>query len=184
MDDEHRDPAFDAIERLIREEEGAALEAFRRRDFGRRVAARIEAAGGLKTGRSFPRPAFLAAAAVLLMIAAGAYFFLHRSGPRGAGRDAGRFVAVFRELPGLAELASRPAAPPRGETEILPAAASIRDGLAMAGRQKAGEEESAPLPKAAPNVPRLSLEKKMAILFKDKAIERVLVSIREKTKEV
>lgn len=184
MDDEHRDPAFDAIERLIREEEGAALEAFRRRDFGRRVAARIEAAEGIKTGRSFPRPAFLAAAAALLMIAAGAYFFLHRSGPRGAGREAGRFVAVIRELPGLSELASRPAASSQGTTEMPAVPVSIRDGLAMAGRQKAGEEESASLPNALANAPRLSLEKKMAILFRDKAIERVLVSIREKTKEV
>ncbi len=184
MDDKHRDAEFEAIARLIREEEEAALAGFRQRDFGRMVSARLEESKAGKRARFRPWKILIPAGAALLVMAAGSYLLLHRSGPRGTAPETGSFVAVLRELPGLLELASKPAVPPQGAREIPTAPRSIREGLTAAGRQRAGEEENAPLPKGVLDVPRLSMEKKMAILFKDKAIERVLVSIREKSKEV
>jgi len=184
MNDEHRDPEFEPIARLIREEEEAALAVFRRRDFGRRVMARLEESKQGKRGRFRLWKILVPTTAALFLIAAGAVLLLHRARISDSGGATRSFISVLQDLPGLAELASRRDSAPGREEDIQNIPQSIRDGLAMAGRQKANEEENVPPPKRALDVPRLSLEKKMAVLFKDRAIERVLVSVREKSKEV
>ncbi|HUT08148.1 MAG TPA: hypothetical protein VMY15_04825 [Candidatus Latescibacteria bacterium] len=184
MDIETNDPEFEEIARLIQEEEKAALEIFRRRDFRREVKARI---GGSPTKsrprvllRRLPVPA---GAAVLLLIAAWAFFFNPHPPVPNTGGDSGSFVAGVEGLPGLAELASRKGHPRPGDGESQGAPQSIRDVLALAQQVRTDEGENAPPGSGNLQVPRLSLEKKMMILFKDRVIERVLVLIRKKSEE-
>jgi len=184
MDIEPNDPEFETITRLIQEEEKTALEIFRRRDFRRKVKARI---GELpdKSGPRFllRRLAIPVGAAALLLIAAWAVLFnWHPPFPNFEG-ESGSFIAGLKGLPGLAELASRQASPKPEDGEIQGVPQSIRDVLALAHQKRTDDRESAPLQPGIPQVPRLSLKRKMTILFKDKAIERVLVLIRKKSEE-
>ena len=184
MDIEPNDPEFEEIARLIREEEEAALEIFRRRDFRRKVKARIEEVPNRSRPRDLLRrlPAS-AGAAALLLIAAWAVFLYHHPSAPNVGGDSGSFVAGVECLPGLADLASRQGHPRPGEGKIQGAPQSIRDVLALAQRETADERGNAPFQSGTWQVPRLSLERKMTILFKDRAIERVLVLIRKKSEE-
>jgi hypothetical protein len=64
------------------------------------------------------------------------------------------------------------------------AGGGFQSALALAERWKKEEERETPLRLDGLRVPSLSLKKKMEILYKDKVIERVLVVLIGKSKEV
>lgn len=175
---------FEDIRRLISAEEKEALESFRAGDFEKGLRARVAAAREEKRPLLlFGKPALLvsAAATAFVLVAAAAALLLFRH-PEGRMRgETVDFAKAVGMLPGLADV--------QGSFSIrVPSAAPIPAGpvakvLARAYAQKREAESRAALPPARLSPPRLSLEKKMEILFKDRVLERVLVSIREKSKE-
>lgn len=184
MDIEPSDPEFEVIARLIREEERSALETFRRRDFRREVEARI----GEFSHQS--RPPFLllrrlsipVGVAALLLIAAWAFFHPHPA-VRGVVEVSSGFVSGLEGLPGMAEFASRHASREAEGGGVPEAPPSIREVLSWAQKSEPEGTGSTPPNSGILRVQRLSLERKMIILFKDRAIERVLVLIRKKSEE-
>jgi hypothetical protein len=185
MDIEPNDPEFEAIARLIQEEEKAALEEFRRRDFRRRVKARIGEVAEKAQPRFFSwKLAIPAGAAALVLIAAGVVLFNRRPPVLDVGEEPGSFLAGLRGLPGLAELATGQGIPGSGGEEIVAPPRWIRDVLVQAQQDQAIKREKAVLRPGLLKVPRLSMERKMTILFKEKAIERVLILVRKKSEEV
>lgn len=185
MDVEPNDPEFEEITRLIQDDEQTALEFFHRRDFRRKVKARIGELPDKRRHRFVPqRLSVPVGAAVLLLIAAWAVLFHRHTPVPNVGRESMSFVAGLEGLPGLAELALRKGRPRPGDGEIQGVPRSIRDGLALAQQRRVDEKVNGPAQPGILKVPRLSLERKMTILFKDRAIERVLVLIRKKSEEV
>jgi hypothetical protein len=87
-------------------------------------------------------------------------------------------------LPGLAAVGAPVEGVSSGAASAGVAAGPVGDVLARAYAQKRAAEDQNEVPAAGAGAPQLSLKKKMEILFKDKVLERVLVSIREKSKEV
>ncbi len=175
---------FEDVRRLISAEEKEALESFRAGDFEKRLRARIAAAREEKRPlRLFGKPALpvsAAATAFVLVAAAAAFLLFYRTGRVGRGEGL-RLASAVGMLPGLAGA--------QGDSSVrVPATAPVSAGwvgdvLRRAYAQKREVESRAALPPASLSPPRLSLEKKMEILFKDRVLERVLVSIREKSKE-
>lgn len=186
MDIEPNDPESREIARLILEEEKTALDEFRRRDFGRRMRARI---GQITAETRRPLLARRWAVSVgvgIVLLAAAWAFLLMRPSPRpAAGGGPGSFLAGLRSLPGLMERASRTDRPESRGLETPGLRDPLGDALVRA-RQRTAEKDvaSGPPRPGIRKVPRLSLEQKMKILFKDKVIERVLVVLQKKSEEV
>lgn len=185
MDDKPDDPEFEAIVQLIREEEEAALEAFRRRDFCRRVRSGIgEIPDREKTRRGPWKLAIPVGATAMLLIAAWTVFSRRQTPPRDFMEAPGIFVAGLEGLPGMPGLPSRQA-PQGGKAGAYSGGPpAIRGMLAWALTIEQESTGSLPRDRKILRVPRLSMERKMAILFKDRAIERVLVLIRKRSEEV
>lgn len=177
---------FEDIRRLVKAETDEALRRFRAGNFEAKLRARFappdRAAGGppkrLLRLRPLSVPAL--AAALLLLLAVGAFLLFHRE-QQGAGGETAMFVKAVGMFPGLEGLAagSAGAAPEGGPASADPFARV----LAQAYHERRAEEDRT-APAAGPAVPHFSLKKKMEILFKDRALERVLLSIHEKSKEV
>ncbi len=178
------DQEFSEIFRLIREEEDRALEIFRQRNFDKRIRARI--AGASKRNRSFfgQWTVVSASVAALLLIAAGTILMVTRRPSPRPQDGPGPMAVVLGDLPGISDLVMAREAFPREATDALGPARAFRTVLATSTEQKEKEERKATTPTGKLRVPRLSLEKKMEILFKDKAIEQVLVRIFRKSEEV
>ena len=178
------DQEFSEISRLIREEEDRALEIFRRRNFDQKIRARI--AGASKRNRSFfgQWRVVSASVAALLLIAAGTILMVIHRPSSSPQSGPGPIAMILKDLPGISDLIRPRETVPAGASAAFGPARTVRIVLAMATRQKEEEERKAAVPTKSPRVPRLSLEKKMEILFKDRAIERVLVSIVKKSEEV
>jgi hypothetical protein len=174
------------LRRLVSAEKEEALTRFREGDFEAKLRARIAAADraagwapkGLRRLRPLAVPSLIAALVLLLAVGA---FLVFRRGQQGAGGETAIFVKAVGMFPGLEGLAAGPAgaAPGGGPASADPFARV----LAQAYHERRAEEDRT-APAAGPAVPHFSLKKKMEILFKDRALERVLLSIHEKSKEV
>jgi hypothetical protein len=184
MGERQDDRAFEDIAGLIREDKERALERFRKGDFDQKIRARIAAvsAGERRPlGRRLLGPVSVVR---LFMGAAGALLLLSRRRTTAPLGGPGRMMTVLGGLPGISELALPKEAPPPATMPTSGTAQAVRTVLALATREKEAEERMVEVPAGRPKVPRLSLEKKMEILFKDRAIERVLISICKKSEEV
>jgi hypothetical protein len=177
--------AGDEISRLVQEDEVRALEVFRRRDFRRRLKDRIGELSG-KGERSVPSWIWSVSFGLGAVLLVAAWVLLLRGPSPGPdiGGSRGSFVAGLRSLPGLAELASRPGASEPGVKETPAVREPIWEALVRAHQSAAGDVESEPPRGGSLKVRRLSLERKMEILFKDKVIEQVLNGLQKKSEEV
>ena len=173
---------LEEIDRLIRNEVGAALVEFRGGDFEARVRRRLaaEERPSRKKTPLLVKSAVPAMAAVLLAVLAGVIAIV---APGRAPIDAGLIATVLRELPPFAPAASDPSAgrPPAEETE--PGGGAIARALGSAGSRPEGGAGEAGSGDTAPKAPQLTMKKRMEILFKDKVIERVLLSCAPRSKE-
>jgi hypothetical protein len=178
---------LEKIDGLIRAEIGQALDHFRAGDFEARVRRRLAAAEKPSRGRApfLVKSAVPAAGAVLLAILAGVIAIVDPGRkPVRTPIDAGLFATVLRELPPFARAALNPSAgrPPAKET--APGAGAIANVLGSAGSRPEGGVGEAGSGDTAPKAPHLTMKKRMEILFKDKVIERVLLSCAPRSKEV
>jgi hypothetical protein len=159
---------------------------FRAGDFEARVRRRL-AAEEKPSRRKAPFPAksaVPAAVAVLLAIVGGVIAIVYPGrAPVRTPIDPGLFATVLRELPPFARAASDPSAtrPPAEETAT--GGAAIASVLGSAGPRPEGGAEEAGSGDTAPKAPPLTMKKRMEILFKDKIIERVLLSCAHRSKE-
>jgi hypothetical protein len=185
MGEKWDDREFEDIAQLIREDEEQALEIFRQRNFDQKVRARIEEFPETKGFGFFSRRALIpAAVTALVLILAGAVLLIRHRPVRDVDKGSDRFAAVLAGLPGFSELAVRRGAPRPGEADVPGVTQSIRDVLASAELEEAKEAGKAPPPASSLKVSRLSLQRTMRILFEERVIERVLVSLQKKSKEV
>jgi len=177
---------YEEIERLVRGEVDQALEEFRAGDFKARVRRRL-AAEKKPVRRRVPllvKIAVPAAAVLLLVVAAAVYvIFTPSEAPVRTQIDASAIAAVLRELPRFSAQAVDLTPGPAGEQAPAGTGAAIAGVLGAVG---AGTDLQAGPGLSRPEVskaPRLTMKKRMEILFKDKVIERVLMSWAAKAKE-
>jgi hypothetical protein len=171
---------FEEIDRLIHDEVGQALKKFRAGDFEGRVRRRIVAEPGPAKGIAFLAKIAVPVAAILVLaISAAVYIFNPSRSSLPAPIDPGDFAAVLSRFPSfsrpLSELPSRAAA----EAVLSEAGRAFTSVLASAGGADQGErgsEEASPIRTAPPRAARLTMRERMEILFRDKVIERVLLS--------
>ena len=190
MANDNRESRPGAIERLIADEEAAALAEFRTRDFPSRVRRHIseEMGSGGKHRAFFAgrlwRPAAIAAAAVLLC-AVIAFFVLPR-GP-SSNETAAVIQRALLGMPGLqtpdgtAGLDSDAAGVSGGDSSPFFAAVLAAAYREITAGERAGTVSTAP--GGERRSPRLSLQEKFEILIIDKSIERVLTPLANKFKE-
>lgn len=179
-------PEFEEIAALVREEKDAALAAFRRGDFQSRVMGRWPN-GGRRTAGPKIRSAVVVAAAVAVLVMAAAFFFLVRQTAVPGRRPGFQMLAsALSALPGGATLS-------REETMIpavpdLPGSSALAEFLrsVLAAAQGTARETGAPGSQSGGAAPagRTTLYRKMEILFKDRVIERTLLSLKDPSKEV
>lgn len=184
MGEKQGDRAFEDIAGLIREDRERALERFRKGDFDRRLRARIASVSD-EERRPLVRRLLVPVSVVLLfVVAAGTLLLLTRRPTTAPPGGPGRMMTVLERLPAISELALPREAIPSATMPTSSTARAVRAVLVLAIREKEAEERMVEIPAGRPKGPRLSLEKKMEILFKDRAIERVLLSISKKSEEV
>jgi hypothetical protein len=190
MNNDNRESRPDPIERLIADEEAAALAEFRTQDFPALVQRRIakEARDGRKHRASFfgrlLRPG-IAAAAAALVCAVVVFLVL----PRGSSSNetAAMIQRALLGMPGLQPL-DRPAAADSEAAGDSGGASSFSFAAVLAaahGEITAGERGragSSP-PGGEGRAPRLSLQEKYEILIIEKSVERVLTQLANKFKE-
>ncbi len=176
-------PLPEDIERLIAEEESAAMARFRGSDFAPRLKGAIAVAGheapAPLPSRRIPGWTW-AAAGVLTAAAILAYIAVPKRGPsRGAAEEK---RTAFVRLPGLEEMelwakdaALAPAPLSRATSAFAAALARMKAGAATA--------ESVGIAPTEQRVPHLGLEKLMEILIRDKAVEKTLSLVSPKIKE-
>jgi hypothetical protein len=183
MGEKQDDRAFEDIAGLIREDKERALERFRKGDFDQKIRARIAAVSDGERRPLVRRLLVPVSVVLLFMVAAGALLLLSRRRTTAPLGGPGRMMTVLGGLPGISELALPKEAIPPATMPTSGAARTVWTVLTLAIEQKEAEEKKSVVPTGPIKVPRLSLEKKMEILFKDKVIERVLVSILRKSEE-
>lgn len=174
---------FGEIDRLVRAEVDEALARFRAGDFEGRVRKRALAEP--VPGRRIPLPAKLAfpAAAVLALLALASVYLFNPSGPpRRASIDPADLAAVLSLLPAFSAAPPEASLRPSEEAELSAAGrmfTRVFSTVGAGGRAEPVAVES-DLRRAAP----LTMKERMKILFKDRVIERVLLSCAPKSKEV
>jgi hypothetical protein len=184
MGEKRDDRDFEDIAGLIREDKERALERFRKGNFDQELRVRIAAVSD-RERRPFVRGLLVPVSVVLiLMVAAGALLLLSRRRTTAPLTGPDQMTMVLGGLPGSSELALPKEATPPATMPTFGTARTVRTVLTLAIEQKEAEEKKSVVPTGPIKVPRLSLEKKMEILFKDRVIERVLLSISKKSKEV
>lgn len=184
MGKSRNDQEFHDVARLIRGEEARALEIFRQRNFEQRLRSRIAAGSPTKRGFFGKRVAIPATIAALIVVTAGIIFVVTRRSGLGPELRPDPMAVILGDLPGSSDLAMPRETVPVGEPDAVGPARAFRLVLALATQGKEEEERRVAVPTENLRVPRLSLEKKMEILFKDRAIERVLVRMIKKSEEV
>jgi hypothetical protein len=181
---EKRDnPEFQEIAGLIREEKEQALQTFRRGDFEQKVRKQL-ATVPMGKHKLFEHSMIVPASVAALIVVAGGLTLLFLRRPAAVSQTGpGRMAAILSEWPGISELTLSSEGVPAETTRLSAMAQAVQKVLMLAAKEKEGEEQKSLVPNVLPKVPHLSLEKKMEILLKEKAVERVLVSILEKNKE-
>jgi len=179
------DHDFKDISALIRQEEEDALAFFRTRDFRDRVETRLkEAAGGKRPPIHSQIRAVPVLAAFLVLIIAGIFFSILKRPGAGPPPEFRALASALGQLPGFSHPPGWEWTASPGQTGSSRLAESVQEALVRAGQLKREEEDRISIPAGAGRVPRLSLEQKMEILFKEKAIERVLSQFKYDSKEV
>jgi hypothetical protein len=185
MKDEPAGPDFERVSALIEKEEEDGLAFFRARDFRQGIERRLEAAAGRNARASLLRTrAVPVLAAVLVAVLAGASFFLLR---RPAARRAPEFktlASALAQLPGLSPSPGWEPPVPAEKAGTFRVAEAVRQALVKAEQSKREEGKSFSVPMDKGEVPRLSLDEKMEILFQEKVIERALLLFSTDSKEV
>jgi hypothetical protein len=180
-------PDLEEIDRLIGADVGRALETFRAGDFEGRVRRRIAAEPRPAKGITSLAKIAVPVAAVLALALAGAiYIFDHGRSPQSAPIDPGDFAAVLSRLPSLSRPSSEPPSRPDAETALAEAGRAFAGVIAAArGAEQGGQGETAgsPVRPAPPRAAPLTMRERMEILFRDKVIERVLLSCAHRSKE-
>jgi hypothetical protein len=175
---------FEVIAALIREEE-EALEYFRARNFRDRVENRFkeEARGDKPAARIHLRPVPVLAG-VMVVIMAGIFIFVLNHPGAGRRSEFSALASAIGRLPGLSHPPEREWTGQSGQDGTFQLADLIRRTLVKAEQTKRQQELRVSFPAKAVKVPRLSLEQKMEILFQEKTIERVLMLLKDDSKEV
>ena len=184
MAEKQDDQAFEGIAGLVREDKTRAFRIFRQGSFDQKVKARIAAEAGRKRGFFSQRAIALTSAAAILLAAAVTTLLLSRRPAPAPQVGMSALMAVLEELPGVSGLVMPRETTPPSDLETFGAARAVETALTRIIEQKAAEERKADVLPGPLKVPRFSLEKKMEILFKERAIERVLASILKKSEEV
>jgi hypothetical protein len=177
------DGDFEEIGRLIQYDVDEALRVFRSGDFRKRLWARIAADERAVKAKSFLRRIAVPSATLLAVSAALFLLNVHRS-PAPWPVHPRLFAAVLRQLPVFSRPTAEFSSGPAGVAGMSEAGGGFQSALASAERRKKEEERETPLRPDGLRVPVLSLKKKMEILYKDKVIERALVLLIGKSKEV
>jgi hypothetical protein len=175
---------FEEIERMILNEVGEALEVFRARDFDRRLRTGIMA--GDRTARPSPflrRIAVPAAAAFLLAVSAAWLLLDSRRPPARDPIDPRDFAAVLSLLPALSQSTSELPPGPAGAAGEPAGGAGFESVLVAARAWMKDEKGKTSASAAGPKAPALSMKEMIKILFRDKVIERVLMSLTYRSKE-
>jgi len=185
MKNRSSDDDFKGVSALIQKDEEDALAFFRARIFRGRLESRLESAAGTRK-RTFcsPARAVPVLATVLVAIAAGTYFLLTK---RPAPEPAPEFQALssaLAQLPGFSQSPGLERTAPVSQTGISRMAESIRLVLVSAEKTKIEEEQEMSVPATGGQIPRLSPDQRIEILFKDKAIERAFILHQGDSKEV
>jgi len=179
---------LEKIDRLVHAEVVQALEKFRAGDFEGRVYRRIAAEPRPAKGIMFPaKIAVLVAAVLVLAISAAVTIFNPSRSPLPVPIDPGDFAAVLSRLPSFSRPASELPSRPAAEAFLSEAGRAFTSVLASAGgaeQAEQGAEEGHAVRPAPPRPAPLTMRKRMEILFRDKVIERVLLSCAHRTKEV
>lgn len=177
------DGDFEEIGRLIQYDVDEALRVFRSGDFGKRLRARIAADERAVKAKSFLRRIAVPSATLLAVSAALFLLNVHRS-PAPWPVHPRFFAAVLSQLPSFSRSAAESPSGPAGEVGMSEAGGGFQSAFASIERRKEEEDRETPLRADGLRVPVLSLKKKMEILYKDKVIERTLVLLIGKSKEV
>lgn len=174
---------FEEIGRLIQYDVDEALRVFRSGDFGKRMRARIAADEGAARAKSFLRRIALPSATLLAVCATLFLLFVHRlPAPRPAHPRL--FATVLSQLPAFSRSVGEFPSGPAGVAGMSEAGGGFQSALASVERRKKEEERGTLLRPDGSRVPVLSLKRKMEILYKDKVIERALLLLIGKSKEV
>jgi len=184
MGEKWDDPEFKDITELIREDKEQALQSLRQGNFEQKIRSRVAALPIREHGFFEHQMVVPASIAALFLVAAGAVLLFSRRPTTVPQSGPSPMTVILRELPGISDLATPRESLPAGAPHAFGVARAVRTVLALATQQKEEEERKSFVPGSFPKVPHLSLEKKMEILFKEKPIERVLVSILRKSEEV
>jgi hypothetical protein len=179
------DDDFEDVSILIRKEEEEALGFFRTRKFRDKVKEGLkkEAPQGIPPV-PFRRTAVPVLVVALVVIMAVIFLFVLNRPGTGRRPEFSALASALGRLPGF----SRPPGwewtmdPGRTGTSWL--AESVRRILVLAEETKRKEDRTAPIPAETGRIPRLSIDRKMEILFKEKAIERALLLFKGDSKEV
>jgi hypothetical protein len=185
MKNKRTDHDFEDISFLIRKEEEDALGFFRTRNFRDRVKKGLkkEARRGIRAV-PFRRTAVPVLGVALVVIMAVIFLFVLNRPGTGRRPEFSALASALGRLPGFSHPPGWDWRTPPGRTGISPPAESVRRILIIAEETKRMEERAVPIPAETVRIPRLSLDRKMEILFKEKAIERVLLSFKADSKEV
>ena len=185
MKNKHMDRSYEDISALIREEEEEALAVFRARNFRVRLEARLkEAAAGEKLNL-YPRTRIVPAlTGILVFIVAGIIFLVLRQPAPSPLPEFKAFTYALGQLPGFSHPPRKEWTAPAGRTETSRLAESVRLVLVSAGQTKQGEERRISTTRGTGKTPRLSIEQRLEILFKERAIERALFRLKNDSREV
>lgn len=181
------DHEFEEISSLIRDEEKAALNDFRSRDFRGSVMRKWREVRQDVTPRpKLRRMAVWASAAALPVVAVAVFFLVRQASVPELQPDFRALASVLGALPGGVSLSREEPVGPGdpGPLDASSLAQSVRSALAVAETTMRLEEVRASSPEPAAAVTRLSLYKKMEILYKDRVIERALLALKDPSKEV
>ncbi len=179
------DHDFKEISALIREEEENALASFRMRNFLDRAAIRLrEDAAGEKLPVFSRRRVVPGLAAILVLAVAGAFLFIMKRPAPGPPPEFRALASALGQLPGFSHPPRREWTGPSGQARASRLAESVWLVLVSAEKTKRQAEQGIPIPAGPTKVPRLSLDQKMEILFKEKTIERALLVFKKDSKEI
>ena len=179
------DDDFEDVSALIKKEEEDALAFFRTGNFKQRLEIRLrEIPGDKRQAFPFWRMAVPVLALVLVVIMAGIFFFIRKRPGAVPPSERTALAAALRQLPGFSHPPAWEWTAAPGQTGTSRLAESVRLVLVAAEQIKKEEERRVSIPAGTGKVPRLSLDQKMEILFKERVIERALLLIKDDSKEV
>jgi hypothetical protein len=186
MKNNNKDQGPESIAVLIRQEEEAALAFFRARHFRERIERRLKEEAGGKRPESRPRTWLIPAltGALLAFIAVILLFIYKDPGSAPSPPEFEALASALGRLPGLSNIPGRGWTEPQGQTGSSRLADCVRRALAAGEKIKRDEEQKISIPAGSGNVPRLSPDQRMEILFKERAIERALLLFKDGSKEV